>query len=409
VANGDGPWTKYQAQPKQDAQGPWTKYAAPTPASSPIADKSSISQGDKGSFFDPKKLIAGPEGGIGGSPIGNPFDFSKVENYTEEGRKEHPILSRVGDVSRGIKEELYGGKEAGKPMGTTSGLMNNPVTMAMGMAPDVAALGSAAETKLLGGADRLAKVNKILGVTAREIRVGATPETLGEFNSIPSRGVTKYMDEAKMSDKELAKMKPMERLKKVTEFRDAAGAKLDSVLQAASAPPPSSGNALAAPGAVAPRSAKTINVQKVMDETFKNAIPDKALAKLTAKRFQQILDMTGIKTPLSQLSPMEARTLQRALDEYANFAPEGTLKTFRDVATSLRRGISRETGRVVPESVPLDRDYGDLAGATKALRKQTAKYATKPEPSTLSKVAPYVAGAAGLGGAEALYRAFRSP
>jgi hypothetical protein len=211
-------------------------------------------------------------------------------------------------------------------------------------------------------------------------------------------------------------MKPLERLKTITEARDAAGEKLDAVLKAASAPK-TPGTGLAVPGQIgnelsvagsptggpsAPRSAKVINVQKVMDETFKNAIPDKALAKLTAKRFQQILDMTGIKTPLSQLSPMEARTLQRGLDEFANFAPEGTLKTFRDVATSLRRGISKETGRVVPESIPLDRDYGDLAGATKALRKQAAKYATTAPKTFLQKHGAkmaYGAGGAILAGA----------
>src|ERR1700678_2599180 len=44
-----------------------------------IEDQSSIRQGDKGPFFDPKKIVAGPQGGIGGSPIGNPFDFSKIE------------------------------------------------------------------------------------------------------------------------------------------------------------------------------------------------------------------------------------------------------------------------------------------------------------------------------------------
>jgi hypothetical protein len=57
-----------------------------------------------------------------------------IENYTQKGREEHPVLSRVGDVTRGVKELLYGGKEAGKPMGTSSGVANNPVTMAMSMA-----------------------------------------------------------------------------------------------------------------------------------------------------------------------------------------------------------------------------------------------------------------------------------
>lgn len=338
------------------------------------------------------------------SALKDPFkalDISKgIENYTEQGRKEHPVLSRVGDVTRGAKELLFGGKEAGKPMGTESGVLNNPVTQAMSLAPDAAALGAKVEGKLASkSVDPLAKINKVIGVKPSDVRVGQTPASLGEFASNPARGLQKYG----FTDKQLAKMNPLERLKSVTEARNKVGEQLDSVLQAASQPAEKAG--LSIPGQAA-KSAKTVNVQKVMDEAFKNAIPDKRLAKLTATRFQQILDKTGIKTPLSQLSPMEARTLQRELDEFANFAPEGTLKTFRDVATALRRGISKETGRVVPESVPLDRDYGDLANATKAVKRQAAKYASTVPQSTLRKVAPYIAGAAGLGGAEAAWRAF---
>src|ERR1700729_1223262 len=43
---------------------------------------------------------------------------NSIENYTQEGRAEHPVWSRIGDVTRGAKELLYGGQEAGKPMGT---------------------------------------------------------------------------------------------------------------------------------------------------------------------------------------------------------------------------------------------------------------------------------------------------
>lgn len=54
-----------------------------------------------------------------------------IENYTQEGRAESPILSKIGDVTRGVKELLGGGQEAGKPFGTSEGLINNPVTQAL--------------------------------------------------------------------------------------------------------------------------------------------------------------------------------------------------------------------------------------------------------------------------------------
>ena len=48
---------------------------------------------------------------------------------------------------RNAKELLYGGQDAGKPLGTSSGVMNNPVTQAMSMAPGAAELGAAARKR----------------------------------------------------------------------------------------------------------------------------------------------------------------------------------------------------------------------------------------------------------------------
>jgi len=58
----------------------------------------------------------------------NPGDFVEglnkftepIENYTPQGRKEHPVLAQLGDVTRNVKEALEGGKAAGKPMGTSA-------------------------------------------------------------------------------------------------------------------------------------------------------------------------------------------------------------------------------------------------------------------------------------------------
>jgi hypothetical protein len=372
----DGPWAKYQKAVPQQAQGPWSKYAAPPAATvgTPIADTSSAHAGDAGSFFDPKKLLAGPGGGIGGGPIGNPFDFSKIENYTQEGRKDHPILSRVGDVSKGVTELLTGGQSAGKPMGTSSGIQNNPVTMAMALAPDAAALGAGVERKLLGGADELAKINKVLGVGPKEIRVGKTPGTMEEFASNPARAIK----QEGMSAKDLAKMNPLERLQKVTQLRDAAGAKLDSVLQASNKP---------------------IDIYPTIDKVF-DRVPDGPLKKQAIQKMTQILEDAGVKgKDLSKLTPMEARTVQRNLDEFANFAPEGAYKTFSDIATELRRGISKTTVQAIPEVAPLDQNYGDLAGASKAARNTANKYARTVPVSTLRKMAPWIIGSAiGAGG-----------
>ena len=71
-----------------------------------------------------------------------------IEAYNQQGRAEHPVLSRLGDVTREVKELLEGGQAAGKPLGTTSGLETNPVVQAIAMAPEAAEMGAAAEGRI---------------------------------------------------------------------------------------------------------------------------------------------------------------------------------------------------------------------------------------------------------------------
>lgn len=64
--------------------------------------------------------------------------LEKATSMTPAGREEHPIMAKIGDLADNIQELLTGGQSAGKPMGTRSGLLNNPVTMAMAAAPGAA-------------------------------------------------------------------------------------------------------------------------------------------------------------------------------------------------------------------------------------------------------------------------------
>lgn len=107
-------------------------------AGTPITSSATIGPKKSEPFisFDASKMIPGLKPGIGGSPIGNPISInpSAIENYTQEGRKEHPVLSRVGDVTRGVKELLTGGQSAGIPLGSKSGILNNPITSTVALA-----------------------------------------------------------------------------------------------------------------------------------------------------------------------------------------------------------------------------------------------------------------------------------
>jgi hypothetical protein len=350
---------------------------APQSTGTPIADKSTIGP-DKSSVL--KSAAADPYKAL---------DITKpIENYTQEGRKEHPILSRVGDVTSGLKEFAFGGKAAGKPMGSSGGAVD--AAMLLSGATDAAGIGARAESAIREGeaGKSLIRINKMLGVTPKEIRVGQTPHELSEFASMPSRGVQKSLQEAGMNEKDLAKLKPIERFNKVNEFRNAAGEKLDASLQA--------------------HPDKPIDVQKVVDGVFKQ-IPDKKLAKIATNRLQAIIEKAGVTgKPLSQLTPMEARTVQRGLDDFANFSPEGSVKSFSDIATALRRGISQSTVKEIPEIRALDQDYGDLAGASKAARRQVQKYATTVPKTFMQTHGPAIAkGAAYSVGAGAGYEGLK--
>lgn len=80
---------------------------------------------------------------------------NEIENYTQEGRAEHPILSHIGDVTRSARELLTGGQSAGEPMGTRSGVVNNPVTTAISLAPGAAELGASATERLATAVDAM--------------------------------------------------------------------------------------------------------------------------------------------------------------------------------------------------------------------------------------------------------------
>lgn len=93
-----------------------------------------------------------------------------IENYTPEGRAEHPVLSRVGDVTRGAKEFLFGGQAAGKPLGTSAGALDE--AMALSTAVDAAKAGATVEelTEKYGPkiAEHVTELGKTFAKSAKE-------------------------------------------------------------------------------------------------------------------------------------------------------------------------------------------------------------------------------------------------
>lgn len=238
------------------------------------------------------------------------------------------------------------------------------------------------KSKLFPKIDPLAKINKLLGVEPKDVMPGKTPASLDEFAANPARGARKYgLDEAKLS-----KMDALERNEKIMQARDKAGKSLDQVLEAASG------------------QGKKVNIQDTINETF-SEIADPKLTEQAEKRLIQILDKAGINKPLRDLSPMEARTVQRGLDNFAKFANESEAKSFGDIADQLRSGISKATRKVVPESAEFDRDYTDLVRASNATQKAAKEFATTVPENKLRKliIKGILAGAAGAAAGAAGY------
>lgn len=252
-------------------------------------------------------------------------------------------------------------------------------------------------SKLRPKTDPTIKINDLLGVSRKEIKVGSTPESLSDFAQNPGRGVIK----SGLDEKVLGKMNPLERNIAITKARNDVGKQLDDVFTKASGGDKEISSGKLIPESVGGGAAKKVDFQKVMDSVFdEGVIPDKNLAKQTADRLQQILDKTKLRGKLlSELTPKEAWTLRQELDEFASFSSVETAKTFREVATKLRRGLSDALHKAVPESTVLDQQYTDLVGATKAARRQATDFAkTTPE----SKLRSWIIKAAVKAGKSAL-------
>jgi len=358
-------------------------------------------EGSGGATWDVLKGMVPPDPTGGHSPLEKEFwigdklpsiDLGK-SGIAEAGREtaagwergRGDVRAQIGEASTSGLASLFGlgsGKrmaehaargEGGKIIGEAA----VPATMAIAGAtlPKVLPKMLKPFTKAFSKTDPLTKINEALGVRAKEIRPGKLPTTQQEFVTNPARGVEKLG----LDEKALKKMSPIERNKVITEARDSVGKQLQSTLDAAT------------------KEGRKVNLRSMVDDVFKE-IPDKNIQAQTRAKLTQIVNKalgrpnvfekvpyTKLLQDLDNLSPSQAREIQRGLDDFANFAPEGTARSFKDVATKLRRGISAETRRIVPESQPFDQQYGDLANAVKATQRQVTDFARTTPESKLRK------------------------
>jgi len=350
-------YPQYKGQIKQAAGTPIDTKAQGTISAQPSMFEK-LKSGVKSVAMDPFKL---PEA-VGSITSG-------IENYTPEGRKEHPVLSRIGDATKA-------GKDYTRLVADTLSL-----TGGEGIAGEAgaAAMASRAEAgKVASNLKRTQKVNEILGVSAKEVVPGKLPQSIDEFAVNPARGVLN----SGMDEKKLAKLDPVERYNEMTKAKDTAGKNLNKVLEQAG------------------QQGKTVDTYAPITKVF-SKLDDPAEVSKAEKVLQESFSKHGIDIgQLDKLTPAQAQALKQDLWD------EG------EVGKQLYRGITEAIKKSVPEARDAMRDYSDLLGAEKAARRGAQKYITKAPQSALRKylmkrVAPRIAeggtlGAAGYG----LYKLF---
>ena len=324
---------------KEAAIGYFKKKGIGVKAPSTTPDKSTQGTiGPQKSLYERMKVSAGR---VLKDPFNLPEELSGItsgiENYTQTGRAEHPVLSRLGDVAKGAKDFARIG------IGTLG------LTGGEGFLPEVgagAAVGlEKAASRLSGKTDPLVKINKLLGAGMREVVPGKTPSTLAEFASNPARGALKAgLDEAK-----LAKMGPLERNAAIMKAKDAAGQQIDTILE------------------LARGQGKTVDIYPAIEKVF-DSMTDREMAVKAENALVQLLKEKGVTGPLDKLSPTKVRELQRIIAE--SDMP-------KEVSESLRKGFSAATKKAVPEVAEADQHYWDLFNASKGTQKLARQYATK--------------------------------
>lgn len=234
--------------------------------------------------------------------------------------------------------------------------------------------------------DEWRKINDVLKVGVKDIRIGENATDLAQAATMPGRALAK----AGLTSDQLATMTPIERQAAIQPIRQKAAADLNAAFQAAQDN-----------GTVFDTGKSSFSVlQKIKGPAQQKAIDE----------FNNLAQEVGI-TNQRTATPLEVRDLRQALAYSARFGQGGDLSSLGSIRAELYRAVNRDLHGAVPGLQDLDQFYSDVKGASNAARNSVAKEATKaPEPlpptmmqrvlATAKKSGPEWAarGAIGLGG-----------
>jgi hypothetical protein len=197
------------------------------------------------------------------------------------------------------------------------------------------------------------KINKVLGVTPKAIRIGEGAKSLEEAGTMSGR----TLERAGFTSKQLAKMKPIEQLQAIKPLKDEAGRAIEAAL------------------ATHEKAGKTLDVGARAFETL-NKISNPNLQQTAIDTFNDLARELGI-TNQRAATPKQAWELRKALAAGARFGQGGDLNSLSNIRAALQGAVSSDLKAAVPELLKLDPQYSDLKAAvtatTNAVRNEAAK------------------------------------
>lgn len=211
---------------------------------------------------------------------------------------------------------------------------------------------------LVNDEDEWRKINSVLDVPAKSVRISPTGDLAGAA-TMPGRTLAKIG----LTSDTLKAMPPVQRMNVIAQHTDDAGKVVSFLANEAT------------------DNGVTLDAGKSALEELKR-IGDPMVQDKAIDRFNKIVEGLNIYD-FSNATPAEAWKLKKALAEGANFAHGDTLPNIRG---NLVRAITRDLNEAVPSMKGANAAYSDLITAQQAARAQALKYAVSgPEPSVAQK------------------------
>jgi len=213
-------------------------------------------------------------------------------------------------------------------------------------------------------------LNTAIRAPASSIKIGLGKGDLASAASMPGRGLAQEGFDAAA----LSKLNPVEQAALIGPKYQQAGRAVNDTITAAT------------------QKGTTLDVGKSAYKVFED-IPNPKLQEKAIEAFNETASEIGI-TDQRAVTPQEAVQLRRALQANAQFGPTGDLSSVKGIGTQLYRAVTSDLHEAVSELIPVDRHYGDMKEAVKAIQKNVQKFGANIPPAASKAVedltvAPY--------------------